>query len=120
MAMHTGRRISKEEALLIIAGWQDSASLIKCDCEIAPVAFSMRGHIVDIAGSRRILFLSRDTFSEFAFDLREDFECWYNDPRDSVGEREMFVCGLVFFFRPRPEYASDRDVIALSEIVETS
>lgn len=114
--MHAGRSISKAEALLVIAGWRDSSALIKCNGEVAPLAFAMRGRIVEFVLPNRVRFLAENALSEFAFILRDDFECWYMEPRDFPEEAEKCVCALTFFFPSRPGYASDRDFIALTEL----
>jgi hypothetical protein len=62
--------------------------------------------------------LSIDGVSEFVFDIRDDFECWYSEPRDFPEEQATNVCALAFLFPARPEYASDKDFIALSEITK--
>jgi hypothetical protein len=112
--MSAGRNISKDEAILIISGWRDSGAVIKAQCEIAPTAFSFRGRIVEFRASRRVRFLSVDGVTEFVFDVKDDFDCWYVEPRDFPEEES--ICALTFFFLPRPGYASNKDFIALSEL----
>ena len=80
----------------------------------------MRGRLVEVSESSRVRFLSIDRVSEFVFDLRDDFECWYTEPRDFPEEGETDVCALAFFFPSRSEYAADQDFIALSELIESS
>jgi|SRR5271165_4442312 len=112
--MSAGREISKGEALLIISGWRDSSALIKCRCEIAPTAFSMRGRIVELSGNR-VRFFATEGVSEFVFDLKDDFTALYTEPRDFPEEAETDVCALIFAFSAKAEYSGVKDFIALSE-----
>jgi hypothetical protein len=89
--MSAGRQISNAEAGLIISGWHDSGVVIKSQCEIEPVAFSFRGRIVEFSDSRRVRFLNVDGRAEFAFDIGDDFDCWYLEPRD-FPEDARFHC----------------------------
>jgi hypothetical protein len=82
------------------------------------MAFSMQGRVVELTALGRVRFLSIDGVSEFVFDIRDDFELVYTEPRDFPEEALTNVCALGFFFSPRPEYASDKDFILLSELIE--
>jgi hypothetical protein len=102
----------------VIAGWRDSSALVKCNCEVAPLAFSFRGRIVEFnAPIGRVRFLHVDGEEEFVFDLMRDFECWYVEPRDFPDDAKTFVCGVTFVFLSRLGSASAKDFIALSELV---
>jgi hypothetical protein len=109
---NAGRAISREEAVLVINGWRESRALVKCDCEIAGLAFSMRGRVVEFTAGRRLRFLSDDTFSEFVFDIPSDLACKYADPRGFPEEAAAFVCGLKFNLPSAP------DLIAFTEVKE--
>ncbi len=102
--------------MLVVTAWHSSSVLIRIQCEAAPLAFSMRGRIVEVANGKRIRFLSVDGASEFVFDLREDFECMYSDPRDFPEQSKTDVCALLIFFSRHAEYASDKDFITFSEL----
>jgi hypothetical protein len=115
--MSAGREISKEEALLIISGWRDSSAVIESKFEVAPLAFSFRGRIVEFSGSKRVRFLHVDGREEFVFDIKDDFDCWYVEPRDFLEDAKVSVCALTFFFLPRTGYATNKDFIALSELI---
>src|SRR6202011_4873324 len=114
--MSAGRQISNAEAGLIISGWRDSGVVIKSQCEIEPVAFSFRGCIVEFSDSRRVRFLNVDGRAEFAFDIGDDFDCWYLEPRDFPEDAKTTVCALTFFFSRRTGLPKDGDFIVLSEL----
>ena len=114
--MSAGRQISNAEAGLIISAWRDSGVVIKSQCEIEPVAFSFRGRIVEFSDSRRVRFLNADGRAEFAFDIGDDFDCWYLDPRDFPEDAKTTVCALTFFFSRRTGLPKDADFIVLSEL----
>jgi hypothetical protein len=115
--MSAGHKISKEEALLIISGWRDSSAVIDCSCEVAPLAVSFRGRIVDISGSKRIRFLHFDGKDEFVFDVKDDFDCWYVEPRDFPEDAKTSACALTFLFVARHGDATKPDFIALIEAI---
>jgi hypothetical protein len=103
-------------AELIISGWRDSGVVIKSQCEIEPVAFSFRGRIVEFSDSRRVRFLNVDGRAEFAFDIGDDFDCWYLEPRDFPEDAKTTVCVLTFFFSRHTGLPKDADFIVLSEL----
>jgi hypothetical protein len=116
MAINPGRAASREESALIISGWKTAGSIIWSQCEIAPVAFSFRGKIIEFSDSKRLRFLNLDGKSEFVLDIKDDFDCYYSDPRDFPDDATISVCSLVFFFAPRSEYSDIKDFIALTEL----
>ncbi len=115
--MSVGREISREEATLVISGWRESGVVIWSQCEVAPLAFSFRGRIVEFSGKTRVRFLGIDGKSEFVFDIKDDFDIVYGDPRDFPEDAKTVVCSLSFFFLPRAEYATNKDFIVLSELL---
>jgi hypothetical protein len=66
-----GRRVSLDDACLILNSWYDSFALISCDARIGHTSFGMRGRL-GVAGLAKIKLISDDGLGEFAFALGAD------------------------------------------------
>lgn len=114
---NAGRRVSREDAFLIVRGWMEDDAPIIARASLPTFAFSMRGRITE-ATALDIRVVGSGP-SEFVMKLDPAFDSWYVDPRDFPEEAETAVCSLMFFF-PEPDADGEPNFLSLEELKKSS
>jgi hypothetical protein len=112
-----GREVIKEEARLVLDGWLENRTLLRCEGRIGPSVFQLRCRVRGITWPGDISLISEDGESLFSFGVASECKVLYAEPRSSPEAAELITCVLSFIFPRHGKYFRDGDdFIAISEL----